>query len=145
MGGRAASHSGVELATIDTVDGAGGAQRLRPRRFRALLGVVPLACGVLLALGMQSSDAFATSWTPGVEPSPPANARSNPDASPLSVSCGSAGNCSAVGYYTDKSGNAQGLLLTETAGTWAPGLGATLPAGGSSLTDLIPVSCASAG
>jgi hypothetical protein len=36
----------------------------------------------------------------------------------FSVSCGSAGNCSAGGGYSDASGNVQALLDTETNGTW---------------------------
>jgi hypothetical protein len=34
------------------------------------------------------------------------------------LSCPSAGNCSAGGSYSDKSGNVQGLLLTEVKGVW---------------------------
>src|SRR5215831_3136243 len=35
-----------------------------------------------------------------------------------SVSCGAAGNCAAVGSYTDGAGHAQALLVSETAGKW---------------------------
>jgi hypothetical protein len=45
-----------------------------------------------------------------------------------SVSCPSAGNCTAVGEYTEDSGQSQGLLLGETAGKWAAGVEAVLPA-----------------
>src|SRR5439155_19386555 len=89
--------------------------------------VVSLACGVLLALAAQSSEALAASWGPGVEASLPANAGSDPHVFLYSASCASAGNCSAVGAYNDGAGNVQGLLLTETAGTWAAGLEASLP------------------
>jgi hypothetical protein len=63
------------------------------------------------------------------------------------VSCASAGSCTALGGYTDSSGNLQGLLLTETAGTWAPGVEAPLPAGARSAPNVILswVSCPSAG
>src|SRR5205085_10195689 len=63
------------------------------------------------------------------------------------VSSASPGNCSAVGEYTDSMGNGQGLLLAETAGTWATGVGATLPADHGSDPDvlLLSVSCTSAG
>src|SRR2546430_2804375 len=70
----------------------------------------------------------AGTWATGVEASLPANAGSDPSASLNSVSCASAGNCGAVGYYYDSSGHEQGVLLTETAGTWATGVGASLPA-----------------
>src|SRR5436309_142368 len=76
MGGRATSQSGVELATIDTVVGIHGARGLRRHRVGALLGVVVLACGVLLS-AVPASEAFAASWTPGVNPSRPANAGLN--------------------------------------------------------------------
>src|SRR5437763_6033230 len=87
-----------------------------------------LAGGVLLALAAQSSEAFAASWAPGLEAGLPANAALTPIAYLTSVSCASAGNCSAVGYYYDGSVSQQGLLLTETAGTWATGVEASPPA-----------------
>src|SRR5439155_18653353 len=89
----------------------------------------------------------AGTWATGVAASLPANAGSDPGVSPNSVSCASAGNCSAVGYYVDSSGHSQGLLLTETAGTWATGVEASLPAGAGSNPGASPnsVSCTSAG
>jgi hypothetical protein len=64
------------------------------------------------------------------------------------VSCWSAGNCLAVGAYTDGSGNTQGLIETETDGTWntgvkAPvGVDATTPDPGETL---LKVSCSATG
>jgi len=83
----------------------------------------------------------------GVEATPPVGAGSNPHVNPGSVSCASAGNCSAVGRYEDSSGNEQGLLLTESAGTWQSGVEATLPAnlGSNPSVSFQSVSCASAG
>ncbi|TML37024.1 MAG: hypothetical protein E6G29_02725, partial [Actinobacteria bacterium] len=106
-----------------------------------------LACGVLLGFALQSSEAFAASWAPGVEASLPGDAQSNPNVTPNSVSCASAGNCGAVGYYLDSSNHQQGLLLSETAGTWATGVEASLPAnaGSDPNVNLTSVSCASAG
>ena len=120
---------------------------LPARRFRALLGVVALVFAALLALTAQSSEAFAASWATGVEASLPANAGSIPDVSLNSVSCAAAGNCSAVGEYHDSAGHYQGLLLTESAGTWAAGVEATLPAGARANpgVSLASVSCPSAG
>jgi hypothetical protein len=92
----------------------------------------------------------AGSWAPGVAVSAPANALALGAVFLSSVSCASAGNCSAVGEYTDNSHGQQGLLLSETAGTWATGVEAALPATAMA-TDPGPgvslgsVSCASAG
>jgi PASTA domain-containing protein/List-Bact-rpt repeat protein len=96
----------------------------------------------------------AGSWATGVEAVLPANASDSTPAPGIagafvrSVSCASAGNCTAVGSYPDSSGNQQGLLLTETAGTWSAGVEAPLPANASSSNQFVQwgsVSCASAG
>jgi hypothetical protein len=52
-----------------------------------------------------------------------------------------------VGSYADGSGNLQGLLLTQTTGTWAAGVQAPLPADAASNPFAFPasLSCASAG
>ncbi len=88
-------------------------------------------------------------WAPGVEVTPPANSAASPNATIVlrSVSCASAGNCAAVGYYADSSSHEQGLLLTQSGGTWATGIEATLPAGAGSnpSVTVASVSCASAG
>jgi hypothetical protein len=64
-----------------------------------------------------------------------------------SVSCASAGNCAAGGFYHDGAGRVQAFVASETGGTWhtaeaVPGLIA-LNAGG--LAVVLSVSCASAG
>jgi cytochrome c551/c552 len=69
------------------------------------------------------------------------------DADTDAVSCGAAGNCSAVGYYTDGLGHHHAFVANETNGTWGtakdvPGT-ATLNQGGIAATDA--VSCPSAG
>ncbi len=86
-------------------------------------------------------------WATGTEASLPVNAGSQPFVSLSAVSCASAGDCSAVGGYVDGSGSFQGLLLTETAGVWATGVKASLPANAGALPNvgLTSVSCASAG
>jgi hypothetical protein len=86
----------------------------------------------------------AGQWSIGVEAPLPANAAAEHWGRVVSVSCSSAGNCGAVGYYDDDSGHQQGLLLTETAGQWSTGVEAALPAGGvgGSLTS---ISCPSDG
>jgi hypothetical protein len=91
-------------------------------------------------------------WSTGVEAVLPANASASTTpgiagAFVSSVSCASAGNCTAVGSYPDSSGNQQGLLLTETAGSWSAGVEAPLPSNASSnqFVQWGSVSCASAG
>src|SRR5215470_13113987 len=47
----------------------------------------------------------------------------------LQVSCASAGNCAAGGYYRDRHGHGQGFVVSEKTGLWGraievPGLGA---------------------
>lgn len=73
------------------------------------------------------------------------NAGGNADA--YDVSCASAGNCSAGGYYTDGAGGLQAFVDEETGGTWGtaeelPGT-ATLNAGASAAVDSL--ACTSSG
>jgi hypothetical protein len=68
-------------------------------------------------------------------------------ASMASVSCASAGNCSAGGTYTDGSKHAQAFIVDEVNGTWhhaikVPGTTALERGGGAGLNS---VSCASGG
>jgi hypothetical protein len=44
---------------------------------------------------------------------------SDPEAQPSHVSCSSPGNCVAVGNYDDASDDVQGLIATETNGSWS--------------------------
>ena len=99
-----------------------------------------------VAHGLLLSESSGT-WGTGVEPTPPPNANPHTTAGPLSVSCPSLGNCTAVGGYTDNSGNPQGALLPESNGIWGTGVEAMLPAnaGNPASLTLGPVSCASAG
>jgi hypothetical protein len=96
--------------------------------------------------GLLLDDSSGT-WQAGVTAALPAGAGSNPMVQLTSVSCASAGNCTAVGWYQDTSQDTQGLLLTETSGTWATGVKAPLPAGADSnpLVSLQSVSCTAAG
>jgi len=69
------------------------------------------------------------------------------DAFVTSVSCASAGNCAAGGYYTDRSHHRQGFVAVERNSVWGtaiavPGLRA-LNAGGSA--EVGSLSCPSAG
>ncbi|HLY87102.1 MAG TPA: hypothetical protein VKO84_11450 [Gaiellaceae bacterium] len=76
-------------------------------------------------------------WLAGAEPQPPAEAATTSDRSIATpgnrlslVACPSAGNCTAVGTYTDKAAapDEYPWVLEETAGHWASGVSARLPA-----------------
>jgi hypothetical protein len=77
----------------------------------------------------------------------PGGVYSDPYAQLDGVSCSSVGNCAAVGDYNDASNHAQGLIETETNGTWTT---SRLPLTGLPNTaadpgvDLTSVSCPSA-
>jgi hypothetical protein len=69
------------------------------------------------------------------------------NASVVSVSCQSAGNCAAGGYYEDGAGHQQAFVVSETDGSWGnaievPGSGA-LNTGG--YAQVVSVSCTSSG
>jgi hypothetical protein len=68
-------------------------------------------------------------WATGQEATLPAGAAATQYVAPNALSCPSAGNCVAVGYYTESSGNRAGLLLKETSGTWLQGVKSALPSG----------------
>jgi hypothetical protein len=80
-------------------------------------------------------------------PAIPALDQGSPGARVASVSCVSAGNCSAGGSYSDAADHQQAFVVSETGGTWGtaeevPG-SATLNAGG--LAGIGSVSCAPGG
>jgi hypothetical protein len=63
------------------------------------------------------------------------------------LSCTSAGNCAAGGYYTDSAGGEQAFVISQTGGSWGsaievPGSAALNLAGNGGIRS---VSCASAG
>jgi hypothetical protein len=83
-------------------------------------------------------------WTTGLSPTPPGSGAQG-TVELNSVFCASAGNCTAVGTYTQTPDNSgQALMLSEVSGKWTRGVKATLPAGATSAV-LYSVSCASAG
>ncbi len=68
------------------------------------------------------------------------------------ISCQSAGNCTAVGTYTDTAGNMDGVMFTETDGVWATGVQAqvppalmNVPAGSDTQLRFVSVQCVAAG
>ena len=87
-------------------------------------------------------------WGTAIEMPGPGALNKGHGAQVSSVSCASAGNCSAVGPYTDGRGNGQGFVVTEKNGVWGtaievPGLGAL--SNGDFYVQVNSVSCASAG
>jgi hypothetical protein len=60
-----------------------------------------------------------TSWT-ATEAPMPGNAAGDPEATLNAVACASSGPCVAVGSYTDTAGDIEGVLLTDSSGSWAP-------------------------
>jgi hypothetical protein len=134
-----------QLATLDSVSCSSAGNCTAVGGYLFMSGPDSWASQGLMA------DETAGSWATGVEPSLPANAWTpNPQAGLSSVSCASAGDCTAVGNYSDNSPTNQGLLLTETGGSWARGVEASLPANAKTaapgpLEGIGSVSCASAG
>jgi len=86
-------------------------------------------------------------WHTAIEVRGTATLNQGKDAYVTSVSCASAGNCSAGGTYTDSSRHMQAFVVSQVNGTWhaaaeVPGT-ATLNQGGNAAVQ--SVSCASAG
>jgi len=108
--------------------GAGGIYRDGTRHFQAF--VVSQVSGT---------------WHTAIEVPGTAALNQGGDASITSVSCASAGNCSAGGFYGDSSGE-HAFVVSQINGTWQKAIevpGAALNQGG--LADITSVSCASAG
>ena len=108
-----------------------------------------VVAGLLLAAAVGPPAALASAnlnWSTGTKVALPSDAAKSRDVEMHSVSCPSAGNCTAVGRYQNASADRLGLLLTEKLGKWTAAE-ATLPAGAASDPNpiLTPVSCASAG
>ena len=121
----------------------------RQRRFVGLTGALALALAVLGA-GLTSSSSFAQSnltWGSAIEVPGSASLNVGGNGYVFAISCASAGDCSAVGSYTDGSNNLQGFVVSESSGTWGsaieiPGLGSL---SGGSNADPESISCPSVG
>ena len=69
-------------------------------------------------------------WERATQIRMPASSTAVPEAELYSVSCPSAGNCVATGFYTDTAGRGLPLVVTESHGRWQLAIGLTgLPAG----------------
>jgi hypothetical protein len=111
------------------------------------------AAGGLYSIGTTNLETFLISetngtWGNAVEAPGTAALNTGDYAQLTSVSCASAGNCAAGGFYTpNSSGNLEAFLISETNGTWGnaievPG---TAALNASNFAQLNSVSCASAG
>jgi hypothetical protein len=112
-----------------------------------LAGAVVVWCAAPLAV------AQASTWGTAIEVPGLGSLNLGGHAELASVSCPSAGNCTAGGFYADGSGHGQAFVVRETAGIWAkaievPGSGA-LDAGGGAQVESVscakPGSCAAIG
>jgi hypothetical protein len=93
-------------------------------------------------------DETSGSWARASEVEPPANAKSNPEASISSVACSAASSCVAFGEYRDEStGTVEAMVATETGGTWGRASQIALPAnaGNEPKSGLDSVVCAASG
>ena len=125
--------------------------RLPAWRGRAMNGVVVAAVtAAVLAIAPAAAAAAAVSggtWGTAREVPGTAALNAGGQAQVGSVSCASAGNCTAAGSYTDSSGHTQAFVVSQVRGTWGtadevPGT-ATLNTGGNAAVN--SVSCATAG
>jgi len=86
-------------------------------------------------------------WQPAIKTPGTATLNKGGDAKVLSVSCASAGNCSAGGYYVDASSHWQAFVANEVHGTWQPAIEVpgTAALNQAWVARVSTVSCASAG
>ncbi len=95
--------------------------------------------------GMEATETGGT-FAPATEVTAPSNVGSDLEQL-VDVSCPSAGDCVAVGLYTDSSGNTQEMEATETSGTFAQATEVSAPSNAGSDPDanFFGVSCTSVG
>jgi hypothetical protein len=140
----------IEVPGTAALDAGGSAQ---------ITSVSCPSAGVCAAVGgyFSASGSFGTfqtfaadevngTWRDAIEV--PGTAALNAGGSDLlvSVSCPSAGNCSAGGGYTDSSAHSQTFVVSEVNGTWANAIEVPLTANTAGLsTGVTAVSCPSSG
>jgi hypothetical protein len=66
-------------------------------------------------------------WAGGIAVALPANANAYPVADVSEVACVSATNCTALGTYTNVTGQNEGFTVTELKGTWQRALAMSMP------------------
>jgi hypothetical protein len=111
-----------------------------------MAATVLLALSPMLTLAPDASAAAHAHWGAALEVVEPPDANPTTQSTDVnSVSCASAGNCSAVGEY-DADMSQQALLVSENDGAWSAG--AVLPDGAATSNQagvLNSISCRSAG
>ena len=152
--GAPAVTSGGTWRTAEEVPGTAALNRHGNAEIVSVSCAAPGSCsgGGSYRDGSRRDQAFVVSetagvWRTAVEVPGTAALNAGGLAEVTSVSCASAGNCSAGGYYADGSFHAQAFVVSETSGIWrtateVPGTSA-LNAGGNA--EVTSVSCASAG
>jgi hypothetical protein len=112
---------------------------LSPRLRSAALGLLATAAAVPLILAPQipaaaaparaASTGFgrATEIAQPTNAAPPGSTSGSSDSGLYGVACSGRGYCSAGGAYTDKSGNGQAMVVTESRGKWGRGAEVKLP------------------
>src|SRR6266516_250168 len=109
-------------------------------------GAGQAAAGMRMPAGARAA-ALGGTWHTAQKVPGTATLNKGGNAQVQSVSCASAGNCSAGGYYTDSSGHTQAFVVSQVNGTWrtarkVPGTAALNQTGNAEVNS---VSCASAG
>jgi hypothetical protein len=118
------------------------------KRLSATMAVTAAVCAAVFACASTAAAASGGTWgTARQVPGAGALNKGGTAALLHSVSCASAGNCGAGGFYTDGSGSSQAFVAGEVSGTWGtakevPGSAALNKGGDGGLTS---VSCRSAG
>src|SRR5512146_956023 len=107
--------------------------------------VAPQAAGVTTAV--PAAAMVAGNWGPARDVPGIAALAGGRDAAVESLSCGSAGNCVAAGYYLNAAGDKQPFVADEKNGTWgnAQPVAGAVGIGRSVQGEVTAVSCASAG
>ncbi len=115
-----------------------------------LLAGIALSATAVAATGLfdgAAGGAATAGYSRAVKVSAPANADHNPGAALYGLSCTSAGNCTAVGEYSDGSNHQQALAAVETGGKWVARSEVSAPSNAAKDPDasLHVVSCSSKG
>ena len=93
--------------------------------------------------GVVAGAAAAGSWGPPTEVAAALNTGGT--AAVNSISCASAGNCGAGGYYENSPGVVQSFVVSEANGTWAPAIEVAAALNTLGVGEISSVSCRSAG
>ena len=112
----------------------------------AVVGVASLASGSAAAsTGAVAASPSSHVWGTAEEVPGTAALNRGDFADMLSVSCASAGNCSAGGHYRNSSGQ-QAFVVSQTGGTWGAAIEApgTAPLNQDGNADIASVSCGAA-